>query len=373
LSGDRVDPGVAHAAASDSKLPVQVRLAAWAKSGRKLDLAVEGLIVDAMQADGFHLNAAAAQALSAPTVGPSDVVRLLHSEAIDAAKAARIIDNVFNDWRESKLLGRIRALLEVAELRGSLRDIALLYSIEGGDQTAIDRLLDRMGELSTGLVGATVMLLGHVPEKKIVERIVAAISARTWSAEDRASLAGAFATGLTYRMKMFALRSGILETIPFHPGRDVPHGLLKSWLACNDYSALDRLRIVLDGVRLGMPEARVGLRSALDAALATGAADESNASAIAGQAIELLHAHGDGLAVEELEQLARNSSYNLASSAVALISARGTPADARTLAGIYPEADAGLRLLILSHLEPLASRLALRVSKNGSQLQVNPA
>lgn len=372
MNGDRVDCDVAHAAANDSQLPVAVRLAAWGKCGRGLDVTVEHLIVKAMQEEDFHSCAAAAQALSSPAVAATDVVRLLNSEAMDEGKAAKIIDYVFNDWREARRPERIRELLEVAELRGTLRDVALLYSIEGGDIAAIDKLVDRMGELSAELVSATVMLLGHAPEKKIVERIVAVISARTWSAEERVSISDAFATGLTYRIKMFALRSGVLESIPLHPGRNVPHELLRAWLACNDYGVVDRLRMMLDGVRLGMSDARVSLRSALDAALAIGAGDDTNNSSIASRAIEILHAHGDGLGVDELEQLARNSSYNLASSAVALISAHGTYADVNVLTALYQEVKPGLRLVILSHLEPLASRLALRITTKGSQLLVNP-
>jgi hypothetical protein len=372
MNGNCVDQEAAHAAANDPQLPIHVRLAAWGKSGRKLDATVERLIVDAMQADGFHPNSAAAQALSSPNVAASDVVRLLNSEAIDADKAAKIIDYVVNDWREADRAKRVRELLGVAELRGLPRDVALLYSIEGGDLAAIDRLIDRMGELGVELVGTTVMLLGHAPERKIVERTVAAISARAWSAADRAGLASAFATGLTYRMKMFGLRSGTLEPIPLHPGRNVPYELLWTWLELNDYSAVDRLRMMLDGVRLGMPKARVGLRSALDAALAAGAGDDTNDASIAGLAIEVLHAHGEGLGRDELEQLARNSSYNLATSAVALIAAHGAHADANTLAGMYPEVGEGLRLVILSHLEPLASRLALRIMKKGVHLSVSP-
>lgn len=372
MSGERVDSDVAHAAANDSQLPVSVRLASWSKSGHTLGAAMEHLVVEAMQADGFHPNAAAAQALSSPSVSAFDLVRLLNSDVIDAGKATKIVDYVFNCWREAHRSERIREVLDVAELRDPLRDLALLYSIGDGNVAAIHGLVDRMGDLSTQLVGATVMMLGHVQEKKIVERIVHAISARTWSAEDRVNLAGAFATGLTYRMKMIGLSCGVLETMPLHPGRSVPHELLRSWLACSDYSAVGRLRIVLDSIRLGMSEARADLRSALYAALAIGAGDDTNSASLAGQAIEILHAHGDGLGVDELERLARTGSYNLASSAVALIAARGTHSDANSLASLYLEVK-DLRLVILSHLEPLASRLALRITRKGAQLLISPA
>ncbi|WP_369937317.1 NACHT domain-containing protein [Xanthomonas tesorieronis] len=372
MNGDCVDQEVAHAAANDLELPILVRLAAWGKSGRKLDAALEQLIVNAMQAEGFHPNSVAAQALSSLSMTLSEVARLLNSEAIDAAQAANIIDYVFSDWRQARRPERIRELLDVAELCGPPRDVALLYVIEDGDVAAIDQLIARMGQLSAEVACTTVMLLGHAQERQIVDRTVSAISARTWSAEDRVALTGAFATGLTYRMKMIGLRSGTLEPIAFHPGRSVPHELLRTWLALNDYSALDRLRMMLDGVRLGMPKACVGLRAALGAALAVGAGEYTNGSFIAARTIEVLHAHGEGLGVDELEQMARNSSYNLATSAVALIAAHGTLADANTLAEMYPDVGADLRLAILSHLEPLASRLSLRFMKNGAYLLVSP-
>ncbi|MCF3476662.1 NACHT domain-containing protein [Stenotrophomonas maltophilia] len=373
MNGDCIDSEVAHTAANDAELPTQVRLVAWSKSKRKLSAAMEHLIIDAAGADDYCLNSAAAHALSSPAVAASDVVRLLVPGVIGASKIATILSYVIGNWRKDHRLERTLELLGEPELRGLPRDVALLYSIEGGEPAIFDDLISRMGELSAELVGAAVMQLGHRPERTVVERVLAAISARTWSATERVALAGAFATGLNYRMRMIGLRSGSLEPIPFHPGRNAPHRLLRTWLELNDYGAVDRLCMILDGVRLGMTGVHSELRSALEAALAVGIGDNLNGSSIAGQAIRILHAHGERFGGDELEQLAKRSAYNLAIDAVALIAERGTHEDANRLARMHSEVDADLQLEILSHLEPLASRLALRITRKGSHLLVELA
>lgn len=364
-----IDADVAHAAAADEALPLQVRLAAWSKSGRKLDDAIEDLVIEGMKAEGYHLNASAAQALSSQTVDVQTVVRLLGSPEVSVTNAEKVLDYLISDWRSADRHDRVRELLAVDGLREPLRDLVLLYSIDDGNLEALDGLVDRMGGLSAELVSATVVQLGHAPERSRVDRIVAAIAGRTWSADDRVSITAAFATGLTHRMKMFGLRSGTLEPIPFHPGRNAPHELLKRWLARDDYSAIERLRMVLDAVRLGIADARRGLRPVLDAALAAGAAGEDSDATLAGRAIGILHANGEGLGLDELEQLVRNSSYNLATSAVALIAAGGSQAEANSLMRLYEEVSSKLlRSVILSELEPMASRLGLRITRKGNRL-----
>ncbi|VXC21466.1 conserved hypothetical protein [Pseudomonas sp. 8Z] len=366
-----IDCDLAHAAANDETLPPHVRLAAWSKSGRKLDDTMTGLVIECIKAEGFHPNASAAQALSSPTVDALTVVQTLGSAEIEVAKAEKILDYLISDWRDEGCPDRVQELLSVEGFSGPLRDLALLYSIGFGNLKALDCLVDRIEELSAELLSATVLQLGHAPERNRVERIVKAIAGRTWSAEDRVSITHAFSTGLTYRVKMIGLRSGTLEPIPFHPGRSAPHELLRTWLAQSDYSVVDHLRIIMDSVRLGVAGASKGLRSALDAALDAGAGDDCNDSSLVGRALEMLHANGEELSADELEQLAKTSSYNLATSAVALISARGTQAEANTLMRLYEEVNSKmLQSMILSYLEPLASRLALRVTRKGHRLSV---
>ena len=368
-----IDVDVAYSVAIDSLLPSQVRLAAWSKSDRKLDEAIERLIMEGILADNYHLQTSAAQALSSPMVDVQDVAKLLGAREVPLTKAEKLLDYLICDWRSANRYDRVRELLTIKGLKEPLRDLALLYSIDDGNLEALDDLVDRFGELDAELVSATVLLLGHAPERRRVERIVSAIADRTWSADDRVSIADAFATGLTHRMKMFGLRSGTLERISFHPGRNVPHELLKRWLTYDDYNTTERLKMTLNAVQLGITDARRGLRPILDAALAACPDKIDSNETLISRAIEILHADGNGLTLAELEQLVRSRPYNLAARAAALIAAGGSQSEANSLIQLYGEvSDAMLRLVILSYLEPLASRRGVRVIWNGDTLSTVP-
>lgn len=365
-----VDCEVARAVANDESLLPHVRLAAWSQSGCKLDDITVDLVTECIRAEGYHPNASAAQALSSPTVDSRTIVQMLCSTDISVKKAEKILDYLISDWRKENCYERIRALLSVKEFSGPLRDRALLYMI-GDSGEALDYFVGRMDELSAELVCATVMLLGHAPERSRVERVIVAIAARSWSAKDRVSITHALVVGLNYKMTMIGFLSGTLEPIPFHPGRSVPHEMLRAWLSLNDYSVIENLKITADAVRLGVASASKELRLLLNAALDAGVEKSLEDSSLVGGAIELLHSLGEGLSADELEHLTRTGEYNLATSAVALISAIGTQNEVNVLMRLYEEVNSTmLRSVILGYLEPLASRLALRVTHSGHGLSV---
>src|SRR5205085_1456384 len=198
---------------------------------------------------------------------------------------------------------------------------------------------------------------------------VAGIAGRSWDARDRRSIAGSLATGLTYRMEMFGLRSGTLETIPRHPGRSVPFALLEQWMSLNDYEPRDHLHLALDAVRLGVPGAASSLRRIFDAAMAAPVEEESTDGMLAGRALEVLYANGEAPPLEELEDLALTSTYNLASSVVALIAKGTSRREADVLIRLHGSVRSGmLRSVILAVLEPLAGRLGLRITRSGNKL-----
>ena len=369
-----IDVDAAYSIAIEDGLPSQVRLAAWSKSNRELNETIENLIIEGVLTENHHLQMSAAQALSSPTVDVQAVAKMLGAPEVPLTKAEEMLHYLICDWRSAGRYDHVRELLATKGLKASLRDLALLYSIGDGNLDALDELVDRLGELSAEIVSTMVSLLGHAPERCRVERIVSAIASRTWSADDRVSIAAAFATGLTHRMEMFGLRSGGLEPIPFHPGRNVPHELLKKWLTFDDYNTIEHLKMMLDAIRLGITDAHRELRPTLDTALAARNDIIDNNDTILSSAIEILHADGNGLNLAELEQLVRSGPYNLAARAAILIAAGGSESEANSLMHLYSEvSDETLRSVILSSLEPLASRLGIRVIRNGNRLSAAPS
>ena len=368
-----VDGTTAEAAARDQSLPSEVRLAAWAHAGRPLDDEIEALVLDGMAGEGYHPMATAAQALSSPNVDVRTIARLLRSPQVPAENALKVIDYLVSDWKQAKRSDPIVALLNADDLSDDMRDLLSLYAVNAGNRAVFDELVSRIPAMNAEMLCATIALFGHVLERAPVECAVAGIASRSWDARDRRAIAGSLVTGLTYRMDMFSIRSGTLETIPRHPGRSVPVALLEQWMSLNDYERRDHLNLALDAVRLGVPGAANKLRPIFDSAMAAPADEESLDGILAGRALEVLYANGEAPPLEELEQFALTSTYNLASSAVTLIAKGTTRREADSLMRLHECVRSGmLRSVILALLEPLAGRLGLRITRSGNKLSATP-
>ncbi len=371
LDCSSIDQSKPYLAAIDAGLPLQVRLVAWAKTSRDLDETIEDLIITAMREDDYRAMSAAATALAHPRICTSEAVRILNSGISDAERRTDFLSFLIGEWRGNGLEHRIQELVGIAEVDGACRDLAMLYAISGGDHSLFNEFFGRMSSLQPRVACMAIMLLGHVQNREVVELAVAAISAREWSAKDTVEISGAFATGLTYRMNMMGLGSGSLEHRSLHSGRTLPLEMMGRWLEREDHSPLNRLQISLDCVQLGMPLARAALGSSLRAALNDGAGSESMSAISAARALEALHRAGEGLPLDELEQLAKESSYNLADCALGLIAANGSRDDATTLVNLYCQVSPGLRSAVLGYLEPLASRHSLKVTRDGGKLVIS--
>lgn len=371
LDCSKIDKSKPYLAAMDAGLPLQVRLVAWAKTSRELDETIEEFIITAMRKDGYHAKGAAAKALAHSKICTSDVVRILNSGSSDPESRVDFVSYLIGEWRENGLQHRIQELVGIAELDDICRDVAMLYAISEGDHSLFYDFFNRMSSLQPRVASMAVMLLGHVQDRDVVELAVAAVSVREWSAKETVDIAGAFATGLTYRMNMMGLGTGSLEPRSLHPGRSLPLEMMGRWLERDNQSPLNRLRISLDCVQLGMTLARAALGSNLRAALNNGAGLESMSAISAARALEALHRAGEGLSLDELEQLAKASSYNLAACALGLIAANDSRDDANMLVNLYYQVSSELKSVILGYLEPLASRHALKVTKDSGKLVIS--
>lgn len=364
-----VDPDVAYAAASDENLSIEVRLAAWSQSMRKLDATIEELILLALADNRYHAMASAAQALSSPQIDIASITRVLGLPQVRPEHALMVMEYLIGDWRRSGRANRINELLTADNISEEQQNLALLFAANEGNLSAFDTLLDRVPTISAEMVGAAVALFGHMLERPRVERAVSAIASRKWNVKDRLLIAGSLAIGLTYRMEMFGMRSGSLEPIPPHPGRTVAFSLLEEWMAYDDYEPRDRLQLTLDAEGLGVPGAVNNLRRVFHAAMAAPTSEEHVDGAMEGRALKVLYAHGEAPPLDELERLALSATYNLASSVIGLIAKDGGEIEAETLMRLYESApSAMLRSVILGALEPLAGRLGLRITRSDKKL-----
>jgi hypothetical protein len=364
-----VDADIAFAAAGDETLPLEVRLAAWSYSMRKLDTATEELILLTLRNEGYHPMASAAQALSSPQVDTPSIVNLLRSPKVLEEHALKVMEYLMTDWEQDGRPDRIKELLATPGISQDMQNMASLFAVNAGNVDVFDALLDRIPTLSSEMVGATVIMFGHFHDRTRVQRAVSAIALRNWSPQDRVLIADSLTTGLTYRMKMMGLRSGALEPIPPHPGRTVAFSLLAEWVARHDYEPREHLRLTLDAARLGVPGATTNLRAIFDAAMAAPPDEEHADGSLAGRALEVLYANREAPSLDELERLALSSTYNIASRVVGLIAKGGTAIEADSLMRLYETSSCQmLRSVILGVLEPLAGHLGLRITRSGKKL-----
>jgi len=365
-----VDPEKAFLSASDTSLPIEIRLVSWVHSMRPLDNTVKALVSKALTFDGYHMLAAVALLLSSTQIDSLSILRLLKLSNISDEKIIDVISCLVRNWGDGCALNRLNELLASNELSPCVRDALLLYALKYGDGAALNELIFRMQFMSIKTVSGTLMMLGHVLESDPVERAVGVIANRDWEAEDRILISSSLASGLMYKLDMYDIGSGSLDLSPLHPGRTVPFSLFEKWMSYKDYDPKQRLRLVLNAVKLGVPGALENLRSVFDQVFALSLDERESEQFYIADAIETLCNSSQPFALEELEEIASSASYNIAARVVLVIAKRGGIDEVHALIRIYEAAPSSrfLQQVIIGVLEPIAGRLGLRVSFHNGRL-----
>lgn len=362
-----VDTEEALCAANDQSLDPVVRLAARAHALSPLDETSEALIRGGLAQEGFFPSHSAALAMATAAVDLPSILRLLQAPSALKDNVSRALSYLVEQWRKSGQVDRLSELLAMDGIEEWMRILALRYAVVAGQVEAFDELLSRMPAMSFEAVGDTIILLGHVLDRSRVQRVVETIGSRQWSPDERTRVAHSLMTGLKWRVHIPGA-GGRMEPIPGHTGRTASFPLLEGWLLRNDYMPWKHLGLVVSGVELGVPGAIGVLREVFDRAMAAPTAERLNDEAVAGQALEALHAHGMGASIDELESIALTATYNLGNSAIRLIAKAGTPAAVDALIRLFGRLQDGVQIELLGALEPLAGRLGLRISRVGQQL-----
>ncbi|AOE77041.1 hypothetical protein A7318_00180 [Pseudomonas lurida] len=364
-----IELDMARSIALDNSLPIAVRLAAWSKSTGPLSPEIEALIIDGVCGDGYHPQASAALALSKTEVGVTSVIRILTSPRIPQKNALDVMEYLIADWESNGLGQNIHEIADANNLPEEFRDLALLYLLGQGTPGVFESLIDRLPTMAYEMVNSTISMFGHYLDRAAVERAVSAIAAREWGTEARLGLAGAFASGLLYRIKRVGKGAGLMEFIPPHPGRTAASALLDEWLMREDYDPRQRLRMALDGALLGGSRALDSLRPIFYEAMDAPSHNEYGDDSVAGRTLELLHTFGEAPPLDELERIAITAAYNLASAVIAIIAKGGTNNEVACLIRVYEAStDGHLRLVILGVLEPLCGHLGIKITRSDRQL-----
>lgn len=357
----------AMAAVNDESLALEVRLAARAHTLLPLDEAAEELINSALSKEGFFPCHSAALAMSTVAVGMDSIVRLLQRPTALRDNVFRVFSHVFEQWSGAVLDGRLSEFLARDDVADWLRVFALRRFVAAGRVEAFDELLSRMPGMSYEAVGETVILLGHVLDRTRVLRTVAVLVDREWRPEERCRVAHSLMTGLKWRVHTPGGAS-VMDALPNHPGRSAAFSLLDDWLSRTDYEPWKHLGLIVSGVEFGVPGAFNLLRAAFDKAMATPTTEGLNDGAVAGQALDAMHARGKGASLDELERIASTGTYNLCNSAVRLIAKAGNLSAFDSLMRLHDRISPAMRKNLLEALEPLAGRLGLRITRAGDKL-----
>ncbi|WP_152245628.1 hypothetical protein [Xanthomonas sp. LMG 12462] len=371
LQRGRVPIEDALSAANDATLALEVRLAARTHAAVPLDYFSENLIRQALAKSGFFSYHAAALAMGNPAVDVRSILRLVKEPSVLAENAPRVLSHLIEYWFAAGLGERVSELLTTKGAAPWMQVLALQHAVTKGQVGAFDELLSRMPTMSIETMADTIVLLGHVPSRSKAQALVAFLSGRDWSAEERLRLASSLITGLMWRVHRPGGASAI-DPIPRHPGRTASVSLLKDWIFRTDYEPWDHLRLVVSGVEIGIPDAIDLLRAALEKAMVAPTTERLNDESAAGRALETLQAHGVGASVEELELIAATATYNLCNSAVGLIARAGSMSAVDALLRLYGRVASDAQKALLEALEPLAGRMGLRITMTGGNLVSTP-
>ena len=302
----------------------------WGRSSWRTSRLIEGIIVDVFSRP-LH-----------PAIRARLGDRWLIHHGADTI-VARLRDAELSRWVLSELLdGDIEDMLNLGELQ---------------------REVDRLGTVAFHLYIARFRRSpGKVKDGQAISALIGHMKIGCVDAAAACAAASDEALPLEVRLASWSQSARELD--------DATVELILKGMASEGYHPMASAALALSSPKINIASIvrLMNLRLIFDAAMAVPADEEDVDSALAGRALEVLHANGEAV-LDELERHALSATYNLASSAVALIAKGGTQLEVDSLMRLHETVQSAmLRSAILGVLEPLAGRLGLRITLCGKQL-----
>lgn len=355
----------------DQSLPVAIRLAVLSLGSETRYNVPDAVIHSALSLPDYSSRSLAFAALARRPDPLQSFIQLLQDENWELKDRLDFIWYVVQALPEDQQTAQVGRILQDASLDPHIRLHLLVFAASRGEFASMETLVDSLDTLPVDLAGAMLSVFGHHQSRELVQRAVLGLKRRSLSPEDRVRLGGGLRIGMTFLLKMGWLGTGVLDPGPAHPGLDIARGLLEEWVTNGEYSPLDALRLDMALADLGAREAIERLGQRILHVVVTNApkTDSNDPSAELGNALDRLLDNKGPLELESAVKIFRWCSYNGASRAAKMIAARGNKEAFEQLVELFNSSDdSHLRGYILEQLEPISSRLGVRVNMTDHEL-----
>lgn len=356
--------------AQDERLPAQVRLRAYRLLGSPADEAAVELALTAFRGADWERNYAAADIIEIHADPEAFFEQLVRDETISADRREKIAADIGTHIkpapRRSELAQR---LIADPGLESEIRNALRLMEARHGNLAVFTALVDELPTLPIDVAGTTIALFGHHPDRMLAERAAELIAARDLSHRDIVRIANNVTTGMRYIFEMDFGYGGALHATHPHAGIGAWLTLLEDWCDIRDFDVAARFEVRTIAADLGSDVARALVESDL-LAIEDFDAPEWTAEDRLGHnlssALRRLRRRRHGLPDALVDRALASSRYNIASSGVAELEARGNrDALVRLIELHVSAADWHLRDLVANTIELLAARLQLVIRKSG--------
>jgi hypothetical protein len=377
MSGSNVSDATCLSVALDERLPVAVRLEAFALMPAPIDDRALPLIEVALAIDEYHSRSAAVAAIAKGSNPGREFRAALIRPDLDLEAKSYLVGYFYSDSSSRTQTTEIlKTLADDPALEQELRWRLSVFVARHGDVAAMSSLVNNFNHLSIDVISATLSIFGHHRSRTLVETAVNHLTARPLQPKERVNLLGAAVLGMTAIFEMDYYRGGGVKASPPHPGLEAFRPLAEMWGAMSDYSPLDSLHVAHELVLFGSQRALSLTAERIEEVLNANEVDlqDINQAHVIGSAIRALRDRQYLLPVPFLERVIARCSYNGASGAVQMLAAHGSREAFESLMDSYDSApDSYLRETILDSIETLSGRLGIRVRRSGSTLEASAA
>lgn len=249
-------------AAQDDNLPTGVRLACLGHSRTPDETLLNELVIVALRAPDASDRWPALHALRALTAPEVHLAALLRRDDLHENAHTTIIEHIADALPEpTDQIAFLRNQATSTDLDPGIRLHARVWTAVLGDGEAIRSLVQDFEDLPEKVLRPLIWSINKTPEYEAGERLVEAMRARPFPAEERVRAIGHLIFGATHNVRVFGWDFCSMDPAKPHVAFPLFVDLLAEWRTMDGYDLESRLRLETDACRAHLPGAGESLRS----------------------------------------------------------------------------------------------------------------
>jgi len=373
LDYHKISLGAALNLALNDSMPDSLRLTAFSVAPDPIDSRAWLLLERALASDDYMDRFAARRVITRSDNPGGTLLGLLRREAVPYKCRVELASTLPFILPDQEIRHQfIKAAAHDTELSSHLRDIMRVYLSKYGDRVIFEDLLNRLSSVEEDVAAATLASLNYWPERQLGLRAAHAADRRVESGADPSMLAQNAWTGLRYKFDQDGFSGGILEEVPLHPASSDWAEIIEGWTKRRELSLIQRLRILLVALKLGLPMALDEVERIVSSIDDPDASDydEDPYGHTLREAIDELRRRKRVISLELAERFARAKRPNLYFAGIGAIAARADQVCLDTLLELNNDPDQRARLdEIADAIERVAGRLGVTIYGTGGSLR----